>query len=318
MGSQQAAAALGEAAGAYPSQLGAAALDALPAHVALLDQSGIIRATNLAWNRFAAANGLCDPGFGIGSSYLQVCDAATGDAIEASLVVGEGLRRVLAGQKGELPQLSYTCHAPHEQRWFAVQAARLPGGGAIVLHTDVTTICREAEAARRMALHDPLTGLPNRLLLQDRLEQALYQAQRRGSMVGVLLIDLDGFKAVNDRYGHDAGDRVLGFVATRMSRRLRAMDTLARLGGDEFVAVLPGLGSAGDLARVAGDLLEHAQVSAACVGVPVVPRLSVGAALYPSEALSAAHLLRRADRAMYRAKRRGGSCIMGAERLRRA
>jgi diguanylate cyclase (GGDEF)-like protein len=287
--------------------LSVAALDALPAHVAILDQHGVIRATNRAWNRFASENGLACRDFGIGTSYLAACDSATGDAAEVGLVVGQGLRRILQGERSELSQVCYTCHAPAVERWFSIQACRLPDGGAVVIHSDVTLICQEMESSRRSALQDPLTGLPNRLLLQDRLATALAHAKRMGLALGVLMIDLDSFKQVNDGLGHAAGDRLLQLVAGRMRGRLREADTLARLGGDEFAAVLPGVRHRDDLATVADDLLSHVQLPARGIGAPVTPSLSIGGALYPSDGRSAAYLLSMADRAMYRAKRQGGS-----------
>ena len=112
-----------------------------------------------------------------------------------------------------------------------------------------------AQLVRRVALHDPLTGLPNRTLLRDRLGQALARARREGGLVAVLLLDLDGFKDINDTLGHPAGDRLLCAIGQRISAAVRATDTLARLGGDEFALVQPQSRTIADVAALADKVL---------------------------------------------------------------
>jgi diguanylate cyclase (GGDEF)-like protein len=153
-----------------------------------------------------------------------------------------------------------------------------------------------------MAYHDVLTGLPNRQLFYDRLEQSLGQARRLGSCLAVLYIDLDHFKAVNDTLGHPAGDQLLLQTASRLGACLRDSDTLARLGGDEFAAVLYPLARAADAALVCEKVLRavaapcHIQGQQACVTA------SVGVSLYPGEAASVEGLVRQADNAVYHSK----------------
>lgn len=290
--------------------LSAAAIDAIPAHLAVLDETGVIVLTNAAWNEFATRNGLTCPRHGVGTSYLAACDAAQGEGAEMAHAFARDLRALLRGERDQIPPVSYACGAEGEERWFSVQACRLPqGGGAVVFHTDVTVLQRELQLVRRQALHDPLTGLPNRTLLHDRLQQALRQAQRTRTMVGLLLMDLDNFKTVNDTHGHDAGDELLVRVASRMKDRLRRGDTLARLGGDEFAAVLPNISGAAELRLVADALLKVATAPLVFRQATLQPRMSVGCALYPTAGLCAEHLLRCADRAMYRAKSHGGDRI---------
>ena len=192
-------------------------LDLLPAHAVVLDGQGIIRLTNQAWDRFGCANGLAAPDGGRGLSYLTACDAATGEGAGVAHAIALGLRQVLAGEWASLDHGCYPCHAPGKQRWFTVQARELPGGGALVLHHDVTEFHLAVERAEHRALHDSLTGLPNRRLLLDRLQQALRQADRvGGGGAGLLMVDLDGFKQVNDRHGHTVGDGFLRLAARRM------------------------------------------------------------------------------------------------------
>lgn len=163
----------------------------------------------------------------------------------------------------------------------------------------------QAELAR-IAHHDTLTGLPNRTLLTDRLNQALALAQRRNSQVGLLFMDLDGFKQINDTLGHKAGDETLRQVAKRFSKIVRATDTLARVGGDEFVLLLSDLGSNAEEAAntVAAKCIEALKTPISISGTDCFVGVSIGIAFGNTEnALDA--LLLAADRAMYRAKENG-------------
>jgi diguanylate cyclase (GGDEF)-like protein len=166
---------------------------------------------------------------------------------------------------------------------------------------------RVAELTRR-ALHDPLTGLPNRTLLEDRLAMALAGQRRTGSVLGVLFCDLDHFKAVNDSYGHDIGDDVLVTMAQRLSHAVRATDTVSRLGGDEFVVLCPDLASQSELTDVVERIVALLAVPMELGGHELTVSGSVGVSFVGAgiEAPSSlADLLREADAAMYRAKARG-------------
>jgi diguanylate cyclase (GGDEF)-like protein/PAS domain S-box-containing protein len=170
---------------------------------------------------------------------------------------------------------------------------------------DVTTRERAEAELRQQALHDALTGLPNRTLLSDRLTSAISGAQRRNVALSVLLLDLDGFKEVNDTWGHHAGDLVLVEVATRLSGALRESDTAARLGGDEFVVLLPGTPLAGAV-EAAQTLVELIVAPIIVDGNSLTVGASIGIAAFPDDGRSAEVLLARADTAMYEAKRAGG------------
>jgi len=166
---------------------------------------------------------------------------------------------------------------------------------------------RVAELTRR-ALHDPLTGLPNRTLLEDRLAMALAGQRRTGTVLAVLFCDLDHFKVVNDSYGHDIGDDVLVTMAQRLVHAVRATDTVSRLGGDEFVVLCPDLASQSELTDVVERILALLSAPMDLDGLELTVSGSVGVSFVgagidaPS---SLADLLREADAAMYRAKARG-------------
>ena len=155
---------------------------------------------------------------------------------------------------------------------------------------------------RHVACHDPLTGLPNRNLLLDRLKQATLRAERQHKAVGVLVLDLDGFKQVNDRLGHPAGDQLLQQVAGRLSECMRGGDTVCRYGGDEFVIMLPEIGGAEDAEAVA-QKIRLCLVAPYRIGdTEVEVSASVGAALFRSDQPDSSEVIREADFAMYRTK----------------
>jgi len=162
------------------------------------------------------------------------------------------------------------------------------------------------DEAQRQAMHDSLTGLPNRTLLRDRLEQALLIGERDKTSVALLIMDLDRFKDVNDTLGHHTGDELLQQVGVRLRRALRASDTVARMGGDEFAVVLPMAGHADVAARVAQSLVKALEKPFTLAGHQVSVGSSIGIAMYPEHGTDVKTLMRHADVAMYVAKR-GGS-----------
>ncbi len=205
---------------------------------------------------------------------------------------------------------------PHVQqlsggRWVQSIRHRTPDGGIVVLRSDITAFKESEKAAQLLAQHDPLTGLPNRRLLQDRLTQALARSRRTTEITAVLMIDLDGFKQVNDTHGHKAGDEVLRVVAERLNACLRSADTVARYGGDEFVAVVSALAQPADIALVAAKIIDAVAqpippLWTTVRDVPgVVIGCSIGISLHPRDADDPESLIRLADRAMYRAKEAG-------------
>ena len=156
--------------------------------------------------------------------------------------------------------------------------------------------------ARHQALHDDLTALPNRRHCREQLAEALAVAASRHTLAGLLYLDLDGFKEINDRHGHETGDAVLRIVAARLGRALRAGDVACRLGGDEFACLPSGPLSGPQLARLARKLIEAVSAPLMVNGVHLRVRPSIGVAIFPTHAGNAEALLKVADAAMYRAK----------------
>ena len=191
---------------------------------------------------------------------------------------------------------------------LTVNAVRNPDRtvhGYVALFADITPLRRHQEKLEHIAHFDALTDLPNRLLLSDRLNQAMRACRRSGQSLAVVYLDLDGFKAVNDRYGHDAGDNLLIAVSGRMQGALRAADTLARMGGDEFVAVLADISSHQDCILLVERILHACAEPVHLDGDVLHVSASIGVAIYPQDDADAEQLIRHADRAMYEAKQAG-------------
>jgi diguanylate cyclase (GGDEF)-like protein/PAS domain S-box-containing protein len=161
----------------------------------------------------------------------------------------------------------------------------------------------------RLASHDPLTGLPNRALLHDRLQQALTRANRKNCMVAVIYLDVDHFKHINDSLGHRVGDQVLSALAHALQHWLRKMDTLSRRGGDEFVLLLPELDNAAQAGRVCEKLMLRLRDPLPIEGGEVSVSMSMGVAMYPTDARDGETLLQLADMALYRSKSAGRRCV---------
>jgi diguanylate cyclase (GGDEF)-like protein/PAS domain S-box-containing protein len=177
----------------------------------------------------------------------------------------------------------------------------------VAISFDISERKRAEARIQYLATHDPLTGLPNRVLLADRLSHAIASAARQGGFVAVLFVDLDGFKAVNDNLGHLFGDRVLKAVASKLAQAVRESDTVARLGGDEFIVILEGLQHADEASAVARKI-GHALVRPLKIERRVLkPACSIGISLYPAHGTEVDALLKCADSAMYKAKNKGGN-----------
>jgi len=160
----------------------------------------------------------------------------------------------------------------------------------------------QEKRARHLALHDFVTGLPNRTLLNDRLNTALEQAKRHKWRVAVMFVDLNKFKVINDSYGHAAGDKVLRIVSDRLRTSVRGADTVGRQGGDEFLCLLTEVKDDTDVANAAAKLIENIGQPIEFDGLTLSVKPSIGIALYPEDGKSANDLLKNADEAMYKAK----------------
>ncbi len=203
--------------------------------------------------------------------------------------------------------------------WEAASVSAVDDDRGRVLHyvsvsEDVTERREQEERIRRLALHDPLTDLPNRTLLMDRLNQTIERVRRTGRKAAVLFIDLDGFKPVNDRYGHQAGDEVLREMARRIQEAVRSMDTAARLGGDEFAVIMQDTPGVEEAMALAGRI--HSRL---CAPLDMAGNQSIqlggsiGVAICPDSGQDVDALLAAADQAMYRAKAtgHGGTSLAG-------
>lgn len=163
------------------------------------------------------------------------------------------------------------------------------------------------EKLRSIALYDALTGLPNRLLLRDRLEQTIARAERSAKPFALLFVDLDKFKPVNDSFGHHVGDSLLAAVGERLVASVRKDDTVARAGGDEFVVVLSQIGHADEAATISAKILRELSRTFLIEGRELNISCSIGISIYPEDGSNVDTLISCADAAMYRAKRDGRS-----------
>jgi len=164
---------------------------------------------------------------------------------------------------------------------------------------------QKEELIKHMAYHDTLTGLPNRLLLYDRLTKALEYSQRYSKMLSICFLDLDGFKTINDIFGHDTGDLLLKQVSERLKMSVRKSDTIARLGGDEFIIMLQDISDPEDAEITAGKIVNELAKSFVTGGQELSITVSVGVSLYPSDGTDIETLMKKADTAMYNAKKAG-------------
>ncbi|MCC2957034.1 EAL domain-containing protein [Massilia sp. IC2-477] len=221
------------------------------------------------------------------------------------------INRLKAGEISDYQREKRLQRRDGAQVWVSVSVSAMRDANGrqrfICVVKDIQRQKQAEEALLRMANHDALTGLPNRVLMQDRLGQAIMHAHRAGRQVAVMFIDLDRFKHVNDSLGHDAGDALIVEIARRLSASLRESDTVARQGGDEFVVVLPDLAGQDDATKVARKLLDNLFQPMLLCGHEVFPSGSIGIAMYPRDGADSATLLKCADSAMYGSKGQGGN-----------
>ncbi|OIQ73239.1 response regulator PleD [mine drainage metagenome] len=240
----------------------------------------------------------------------MVCQSRAAE--RESDTVKEGIQAVLDGQ---LPRfyLEYPHHA-HPQHWFSMSVTPINDAGqigAVVSLENISERVAAQDQIRELAFYDPLTQLPNRRLVSERLAQQIARAQRSQIQLALLFIDLDHFKPINDELGHDVGDWLLQAVAQRIQQCLRASDTAGRMGGDEFVALLSDqFGSTTALAVAEKIRLALAQEFVTEQGAVLHISSSIGVALYPDHGQTEKDLLRLGDEAMYRAKKSGRNAVV--------
>lgn len=279
-------------------------LDSLSEQVAVIDVSGKIIMVNGAWQQAGFAGGLPQDTRFVGVNYLDICRAASYEGLTDAQGSYQGLRNVLDGISASF-STEYACATPEGERWFLMNATPFSGsnGGAVILHMDITARKVQEAKIHRLAHHDELTGAANRRHFYEVAQDTLVRAAQGGGVFSLLYLDLDDFKGVNDRYGHACGDALLKLVSTRLQGLLRGGDLLARFGGDEFVLLLKGVSAA-----------EAAGVTARCRAALSDPFVidgrqlsglgSLGVVSYPKHGTTIDELLRHADAAMYREKKR--------------
>lgn len=247
----------------------------------------------------------------VGGHWSDWAGSCKAEADESGGAVEFPLAMVLGG-KAQFAQSLVRLERPDGvRRWIRFNVHALGDrvsagfGGAVSSTVDVTAMHDQEHLLIRQAHYDALTGLPNRVLLSDRLNQALARSERNGEMLAVCMLDLDGFKAVNDTLGHKAGDQLLQEIGHRLLEAIRREDTAARIGGDEFALLLGSLKTAGQCEQILKRVLDS--VAAPCLLGCEEARVSasVGVVYFPGDAADADQLLRHADQAMYKAKQAG-------------
>lgn len=299
----------------------AAILNALPAHIILVDAKGAIISVNDAWHRAACRNALVDPAYGIGLNYLTVCDEARGDCALDAHKVAAGIRAVLAGTAPRY-SLEYACRSASEQQWFLLTVTPLNDdrpNGAVVMHVNITEQKRGAERLVYLAYYDVLTGLANRTLLLERVTQYLHGAAGHGHKVALLLVDLQRFRNINDSLGRPAGDALLRQVAEWLAGKAGGRNLLARVGVDLFAVVLPDVGLDGDLApfleKMMRDFLDHSFV---LDGAAFRISAKVGVAVFPEDGSDADTLFQHAEAALEEVKAGGERYLFYTQKMTEA
>jgi diguanylate cyclase (GGDEF)-like protein/PAS domain S-box-containing protein len=233
---------------------------------------------------------------------FQIIDAATGDIADnpTEQAIGQGRMNYLPANCILTRRDGYQIFiedsvAPISDRFGLAS-------GAVLVFRDVTAARALAEQITHLAEHDALTGLPNRLLLNDRLALAITRAKRETSLLAILFLDLDNFKHINDSLGHPAGDKLLKSVAQRLQNCVRAPDTVSRQGGDEFVLLLQDMQQVEDAGFTARRILKAMKEAHSIEGHELYVTTSIGISVYPDDGLDAPTLLRNADTAMFQAK----------------
>lgn len=276
-------------------------LAAAPMGVVELDASGACRYMN---TNGSALTG-CAPDQALGLPLLELVHPEDREYVEFVWSINTRSSEVIC-LEFRLERTNQRCVA----HWINLTHARQEIKGTIMVLSNADARSQQDERLWTLAHHDALTALPNRNLFRDRLEQALLHARRSAGGVALLWIDLDGFKAVNDRLGHAAGDALLLQVAQRLKARIRASDTVARIGGDEFAVVMPDTSSVEDAVQIAMELAAGLAESFALPDGVTQISGSIGVALYPLHAENAESLTQRADLAMYAAKRSGKNRVV--------
>jgi diguanylate cyclase (GGDEF)-like protein/PAS domain S-box-containing protein len=278
-----------------------------PQPMMVTSSRGLVLAVNQAWESFTGLQ----KSHAVGVPIAALCESLMDAGMLRRIVESVDHAGAWAGEVQGMTKSGSPCWS-----WLAVNRIKHGEGGVrhhVWSFSDITAQKLREASAEHAALHDPLTGLPNRRLLYQRLERAFAFYRQTGGGLAVLFIDLDGFKPVNDIYGHDVGDQALRESAERIRRCARVEDSVARFGGDEFVILAGGVAGPEDAAAVARRCIQAFQPEITVMdGVSVRVGASVGIAIAGQVFQDADALIRAADEAMYVAKRNGGRCYVFA------
>lgn len=300
------------------NRLREAIVEAAPLAIIATDADGTIRSVNSAAEQMLGYGrselvGRHTPALFHDPAELRGAGEAAGKALEDGAV---GFRHLLGqAMQGEGEAQEWTYRRKNGSSLIvnlSLSPLRGQDGevqGYLAIAYDITERKRREEYTRYIAHHDALTGLPNRVLLSDRLDQALARARRSGDKVGVVLLDLDHFKRVNDSLGHHVGDELLKVVSERLRGCVRETDTVARMGGDEFIVLMPDMRDAASVLRVSEQILQRLSRPITVGHHELNVTASMGVCSYPLDGPSAGILLKNADAALYRAKDRGRACV---------
>lgn len=294
-----------------------AVLNSLTNQIAVIDQTGDILYVNQAWHAFAVSNGMPADHQWIGGNYLTACrDCSPQPQGETdSAAAYAGILGVIDGTADAFVY-EYPCHSPTEKRWFLMRIGPVweRPGHFVISHHNITARVLVEDEVRHLAFYDPLTKLPNRRLLMDRLKQAIVSSSRSGQHGALLFLDLDHFKQLNDCLGHAMGDELLKQVATRLLSCVREVDSVARLGGDEFVVLLEDLGLQHNEATTQTEIIAEKIRGALGQSYALGPHAydstpSIGVVVFLQDHEPVDEIIRRADAAMYQSKAAGRNAV---------
>jgi diguanylate cyclase (GGDEF)-like protein len=299
------------------AEISSAALDSLAIQIAVTDRAGVICYVNRAWHDFGCNNGMPADHQWVGTNYLKACQSSQPNSdIEVDAAAAyAGILGVLAGAADTFVH-EYPCHSPNQKRWFMMRIGLIQGmpDHFVISHHNITARVLAEQEVRHLAFYDPLTNLPNRRLLMDRLKQATASSLRSGQHGALMFLDLDHFKQLNDNLGHAMGDELLKQVATRLQSCVREVDSVARLGGDEFVVLLEALSIDSPEATAQAELVANKILLAlgqpySLQGTVYSATPSMGVVVFLQDHESMDELIRRADAAMYQSKVAGGNTL---------
>jgi diguanylate cyclase (GGDEF)-like protein len=277
-------------------------LDAITARAVVLDADGAVVSLNRSWLDYEAERH-ARVGLSVGENYFEAVSSPDAPDWWGGSRAATGILSVLTGRRLRFT-MDYSVVGKDREEWFELAVEPMPhhAGGALLTHTDITERKQAEESLLVRALHDDLTGLPNRALLYDRIAQAMAKSARQGQRTVVMFLDLDRFKVVNDSLGHATGDTLLIEIAARLRRSVRYGDTVGRVGGDEFVVLCEQLSGEHEAVVIAERILGLLNDPVRIDGEIIYPSASIGIAMDSASGLTVEDLVANADSAMYLAK----------------